>query len=189
MRRAAIVASWIGWLTAAALTAGCGPDAADTHAPLAGVSGSAGRADAGAVAGAANSGGTDAPDGPAVQFERDVYPIISARCAIAGCHVTGTTTNHFTDFSTADRTYVRWVNAPGFDFCSESPDGGIFVQRTIVVPGAPEQSYLVALITSTREEPCPQLHNPRMPPPAMAPLAGEQIETIVSWIRAGALAD
>src|SRR5688500_16821778 len=134
VRRAGSVARWIGWLTAAAWAAGCGPGAAD------------------------------ASDSSAVQFDRDVYPIVSARCAIAGCHVTGTTTNHFTDFSTADSTYVRWVNAPGFDFCSE-PDGGIFVQRTIVVPGDPEQSYLVALITSTRVEPCPQLHNPRMPPP------------------------
>jgi hypothetical protein len=183
------MASWIGWLTASAWTAGCGPDAAETHAPQAGVGSSGGRAGTHAGAGSPISGGTDAPDGPAVQFERDVYPIVGARCAIAGCHVTGTTTNHFTDFSTPGGTYVRWVNAPGFDFCSEPPDGEIFVRRTIVVPGAPEQSYLVALITSTREEFCPQMHNPRMPPPPMPPLAGEQVATIVSWIREGALDD
>lgn len=142
----------------------------------------------GGQATAGSSGAADATEATIGPFVGDVYPIVRARCALAGCHVSGTTTNHFTDFSTADSTYVRWVNAPGFDFCSE-PDGGIFVQRMIVVPFAPEQSYLVDKITSTRVEPCPQQHSPRMPPPPMSPLDAKQIEAIVSWIRDGALRD
>jgi hypothetical protein len=167
--RAMATAIWLACLVAAACSA-----AGDPSSPQAGESGAPGNAGSSAVA------------ATSVELTRDVFPIVRERCAIVGCHVSGTTTNHFTDFSTPESTYVRWVNAPGFDFCSE-PDGGIFVERTIVVPFAPEQSYLVAKITSTREEPCPQLHSPRMPPPPMPPLASDQVETIVTWIREGAL--
>jgi hypothetical protein len=39
------------------------------------------------------------------------------------------------------------------------------------------------------EEPCPQLHSPRMPPPPMPPLAADQIQIIVTWIQEGAVDD
>jgi len=121
-----------------------------------------------------------------VSFANDVHPIVASWCAVSGCHDTGTTQNHVTNFSTPESTYNRWVNAPGFDFCTDEP--GVYVQRTIVVPGDPDASYLVWKITSTTTEPCQDpTHSRRMPPAPREPLAPASIETIVTWIREGAL--
>lgn len=53
----------------------------------------------------------------AVSFTSNIYPTVATCCAVAGCHVSATPTNHYTDFSPAALTYARWVNTPGSDFC------------------------------------------------------------------------
>jgi hypothetical protein len=121
-----------------------------------------------------------------VSFVNDVYPIVAASCALVGCHELGTVTNHMTDYTTAEKTHARWVNGPGFDFCTDGPD--LFVQRVIVVPGDPDASYLVTKIAPSTDVPCQDpTHHRRMPPDPLAPLGAEAIAKIVQWIREGAL--
>ena len=121
-----------------------------------------------------------------VSFVNDVYPIVAASCALVGCHDTGITTNHWTDYTTAEKTHARWVNGPGFDFCTDGPEP--YVQRVAVVPGDPDASYLVTKIAPPTDEPCQDpTHHRRMPPDPMSPLSAESIGKVVQWIREGAL--
>ena len=154
--------------------------------------------DAGTVTAAAPAGtsaGTTATAGSAagsmasgVSFARDIHPTVRSTCAVGGCHELSATSNHFTDFTTPASTYTRWVNQPAFDFCvDEGAGNGGFVQRTIVVPGHPEDSVLIEKISSTRVEPCNAMHHPRMPPPPRPPLTPEQIATWTRWVFEGAL--
>jgi hypothetical protein len=146
---------------------------------------------------ACSGGGGEAPtdagssDHPAagVSFVNDVYPIVAASCAVAGCHVTADVMTHWTDYTSAEKTYMRWVNGPGFDFCTdESRMTGGYTARTIVVPGDPDGSYLVLKIAPPNDSPCQDpTHHRRMPPDPMAALSAESIATIVAWIREGAL--
>ena len=100
----------------------------------------------------------------------------------------GSTTNHWTDYTTADKTYTRWVNGPGFDFCIDSTTVGIYAQRVIVVPGDPGASYLVTKIAPPTDAPCQDpTHHRRMPPDPREPLPQSAIDTIVRWISEGAL--
>jgi hypothetical protein len=120
-----------------------------------------------------------------VSFANDVYPIVSASCALTGCHDMGITTNHWTDYTTAEATYTRWVNGPGFDFCTDQPP---YVQRVIVVPGDPDASYLMLKIAPPTDAPCQDpTHHRRMPPDPREPLTAASIETIRTWIAEGAL--
>jgi hypothetical protein len=121
-----------------------------------------------------------------VSFVNDVYPIVAASCALVGCHDMSIVTNHWTDYTTAEKTHVRWVNGPGFDFCTDGPEP--FVQRVAVVPGDPDASYLVTKIAPPTDEPCQDpTHHRRMPPDPLAPLSAESIGKVVQWIREGAL--
>lgn len=72
------------------------------------------------------------------------------------------------------------------DFCIETdrPEG--YELRTLVVPGHPEESYLLEKLTSTRTELCRAGHWPRMPPLSYPPLAAAQIAMIRDWIQNGA---
>jgi hypothetical protein len=147
----------------------------------------------GAVGSAGGSAGSSA-DGTGsttsgVSFARDVFPTVLSTCAVAGCHELSTTSNHFTDYTTATSTYTRWVNGPAFDFCADVVDGGngLFAMRTIVVPGHPEDSVLIERIASTRTEPCRDMHHPRMPPAPRPPLTAEQVATWTRWVAEGAL--
>jgi hypothetical protein len=116
----------------------------------------------------------------------DVYPIVAASCALVACHAMSSMTNHWTDYTTAEKTHMRWVNGPGFDFCTDGPDP--FVQRVAVVPGEPDASYLVTKIAPPTDEPCQDpTHHRRMPPDPLAPLGAESIGKVVQWIREGAL--
>ena len=133
-----------------------------------------------------------APDQPGggVSFVNDVYPIVAASCALAGCHDMGITTNHWTDYTTPESTYQRWVNGPGFDFCSDLPSNGAYEPRIIVIPGDPINSYLLLKIAPPTEEPCRDpTHHRRMPPAPMDPLPPAAIDTIISWVKQGALAN
>jgi hypothetical protein len=142
------------------------------------------RADTGAVIDAS----ADAAASGTVSFSRDIYPLVEVGCALPACHDTATVTNHFSNLSSAASTYARWVNGPGFDFCADPPmGGGLYVERIIVVPGRPEQSYLVEKLSSTREDTCRSNHHPRMPPPPRPRWTAAQVAAVVSWIRQGAL--
>lgn len=124
--------------------------------------------------------------GAGISFATDVYPIVASSCALSGCHDTSTNQNHWTDFSTPARTYMRWVNGLGFDFCTDDTTVP-FVQRPIVAPGDPEASYVVMKIAPRTDEPCQDpTHSRRMPPSPRPPLAPAQIETIITWIGEGA---
>ena len=130
----------------------------------------------------------DGGDAGGVSFVNDVYPIIAASCAVSGCHDMGITTNHWTDYTTADKTYTRWVNGPGFDFCIDDTTTGIYAPRVIVVPGDPGASYLVTKIAPPTDAPCQDpTHHRRMPPDPREPLPQSAIDTIVRWISEGAL--
>ena len=134
--------------------------------------------------GSDGGGGAGGSAASGVSFARDLYPTVRSTCAIGGCHELSTTTNHFTDYTTPESTYARWVNGPAFDFCIE---GEGFATRTIVVPGHPGDSVLIERISSTRVEPCNSMHHPRMPPPPRSPLSPEQIATWTRWVAEGAL--
>ncbi len=136
----------------------------------------------------AHDGGADGSSDQqtTVSFVNDVYPIVAASCALVECHAMGIVTNHWTDYTTAEKTYMRWVNSPGFDFCTDGPDP--IVQRVTVVPGDPDASYLVTKIAPPTDEPCQDpTHHRRMPPDPLAPLSAESIGKVVQWIREGAL--
>jgi hypothetical protein len=124
-------------------------------------------------------------DGP-VSFSRNIYPFVFALCATSNCHDRATVMNHRANFSSAEMAYARWVNAPGQDFCDPAAVG-LFTDRVVVVPGHPEQSFLLEKLTSTRTELCRDAHWPRMPPPPAPPLDSERIDLIRRWIAAGAL--
>ena len=114
----------------------------------------------------------------------DVYPIIAASCALAGCHDMGITTNHWTDYTTPEATYSRWVNGRGLDFCVDQPADGIYTSRVVVVPGDPMSSYLLLKIAPPTGGP---LRGPD-PPPAHAARADGSlppaaIDTITSGSR------
>jgi hypothetical protein len=131
-----------------------------------------------------DAGPSDQQMGP-VGFANDVYPIVSASCALTGCHDMALNKNHWTDYTTAERTYVRWVNGPGFDFCTDHPP---YVQRVIVVPGDPVASYLMLKIEPPTDAPCQDpTHHRRMPPDPGEALAAASIEMIRTWIAEGAL--
>ena len=96
-----------------------------------------------------------------IDFNRDVRPILSETCF--QCH--GPDKNHLEA-----------------DLRLDEGDG-LFRERdgmTIVIPGKPEASELIARITSTEDD-------VRMPPPeAGRALSAEQIEIIRTWIAQGA---
>lgn len=118
-----------------------------------------------------------------VSFARDVFPVVKAKCAVAGCHDTFTIANHGTNFTAEDSTYQRWLEGPGTDFCV--PIG--FVSKRLVVAGRPEQSLLIEKITSMREELCNSAHHPRMPPRPRPPLPAVEIDLFTTWVVEGAL--
>ena len=136
---------------------------------------------------ATDAGPSDQQTGT-VSFVNDVYPTISATCALTGCHDMAITTNHWSDYTTAEKTYMRWVNGPGFDFCIDAPVTGQFAQRIIVVPGDPVASYLMLKIAPPTDAPCQDpTHHRRMPPDPREPLTTASIDAIRTWIAEGAL--
>jgi hypothetical protein len=158
---------------------------------LVGCSGAGGASSMAAIdAGPSNldAGSRDQQTGT-VSFANDVYPIISPSCALTGCHDMAITTNHWSDYTTAEKTYMRWVNGPGFDFCTdEALTTGLYVPRVIVVPGDPDASYLMLKIAPPTDAPCQDpTHHRRMPPDPREPLTAASIETIRTWIAEGAL--
>jgi hypothetical protein len=106
--------------------------------------------------------------------------ILSSSCAITGCHNNGGGTTH-TDLRDNTGLYMRLMAIPP----STAPSA--CRNRTIVVPGMPTQSLIVAMIDvpSAARMNC----GARMPDgcPTNRPcLTLAQIQTIKDWITAGA---
>ena len=107
-----------------------------------------------------------------------VAAIIAPNCAVSGCH-DAITKEHGMDLSTAEGIYAGFVNQRGLDHCKNTT-----LPR--VVPGNPNGSYVMTKITATMKA-C-ELWDP-MPPPPKQLLTTEQIESIRTWILAGARRD
>lgn len=107
-----------------------------------------------------------------------VAAVVVPNCAVSGCH-DAITKEHGMDLSTPEGIYAGWVNQRGLDHCKNTT-----LPR--VVPGNPNGSYVMTKITATMKA-C-ELWDP-MPPPPKPLLNMDQIETIRSWILAGARRD
>ncbi len=112
------------------------------------------------------------PPGDSVTLSGDVQPILTANCAVSGCHA-GTSPAVGQNLS-AGQAYAAIVNVPS----QEAPD----LMR--VRPSLPDSSYLVHKIQGTQGSVGGS--GGRMPLGGN-PLTAEQIATIRAWITAGAL--
>lgn len=160
------------------------PDASSSSGSSGGSSGAGGSgggggapADAGADRGSMGSPDT-APVAAAPKLSTDVAPIAKMRCAVAGCH-DPVKKEHGMDVSTPAGIMTSWVNKMTADHCQNNK------AVTRVVPGMPDASFVVKLITSTNY--CAEIK--RMPPPPLPTLTPAQIQTIRDWIAAGAKND
>ena len=103
-----------------------------------------------------------------------VTAIVIPNCAVSGCH-DAQTKEHGMDLSSAANIYDAWVNRKGLDHCRNA-------LRLRVVPGAPDESYVMVKILGT--ETCDL--SQRMPAPPRAQLTDDQIQVIRAWIASGA---
>src|SRR5687768_12844699 len=124
------------------------PDASSSSGGSGGSSGAGGSggggaapADAGADRGSMGSPDT-APVAAAPKLSTDVAPIAKMRCAVAGCHDPAKK-EHGMDVSTPMGIMTGWVNKMTADHCQNNK------AVTRVVPGMPDASFVVKLITST----------------------------------------
>ena len=112
------------------------------------------------------------PPAPVVTISEtpdSVQAVFTARCAKAGCHVTGTAV--FGEVLETGRSYATTVNVPA----GERP------ALTRIRPFQPDSSYLVMKIRGT-----PGITGSRMPldgPPFLSPADSS---TLVNWVKAGA---
>lgn len=102
-----------------------------------------------------------------VTLSGDVQPILTANCALSGCHA-GAFPAEGMNLSTG-QTHGNTVGVPSNQF-----EGA-----TRVIPGDPENSYLVRKIEGRN------INGVRMPSGG-SPLTQQQINTIRAWIAAGA---
>lgn len=107
---------------------------------------------------AAHYGGSRRASAPAVDFNRDVRPILNQTCV--SCH-----------------GGVRQKNGVSFIYRDEALGKGTSGRRTIV-PGHPEASELIARVSSTDPEVRMPYHAPPLPP--------QQIALLKQWIKEGA---
>jgi hypothetical protein len=95
-------------------------------------------------------------DPDSVYFENDIFPILQASCAYAGCH----------DAATAQ----DGVNLTSYFSIIQTGD---------IKPGNPNGSDLYEVITENDPD-------KRMPPPPNNPLSSAQTQLIYTWIQQGA---
>jgi cytochrome c5 len=110
-----------------------------------------------------------------VSYARDVRPIFAVRCV--RCHFTGVPgirvdlENPFDPEHGVVNRPNTWPDAP---------------TQVLVVPGKPEESFLIEKITRTDLDPATE----GVPMPRKgAPLTADELETVRSWIAAGASDD
>jgi hypothetical protein len=104
---------------------------------------------------------------PGVSSTTDVQPILSASCALTGCH--GGNSPQASMSLAADRTFSNTVDVTSSGYAPAKR----------IVPGDPEASVLYNKITDTGA------FGGDMPP-GPAALGAAEIETIRAWIEAGA---
>lgn len=162
-------------------------DAGSSSGGSGGAGGSSGAGGSGGSGGspadaAADRGSMGSPDtglvAAAPKLSTDVAPFVKMRCGIAGCH-DPVKKEHGMDVSTPAGIMSSWVNKMTADHCMNNK------AVTRVVPGMPDASFVVKLITSTNY--CSEVK--RMPPPPLPTLTPAQIQTIRDWIAAGAKND
>ena len=95
---------------------------------------------------------------------RDLQPIFSARCAVAGCHITATQANLGVVLKDTATTYASVVNVPS----------GQIPGVVRVVPGDSTQSWLMVLLDTGEM------------PKEGAMLSQGTLDTIRNWIDQGA---
>jgi hypothetical protein len=106
----------------------------------------------------------------------DVTPIVSLRCAVAGCH-DPVKREHNMNLATAATIYESWVGKTTADHCRSNM---IFPR---VMPGRPEMSFVITVMEGVGR--CADL--PRMPPAPRPAVPPADIKIIRDWIAAGAL--
>jgi hypothetical protein len=134
-------------------------------------------ADARPMDSSAGEGPVTTPAAP--KLSTDVLPITKMRCALAGCH-DPIKHEHSMDLSTAATVYAGWVNKPTADHCRNN------IAVTRVVPGKPENSFVVTLIEAPPGR-CAEVR--RMPPAPMPQLPQAEVQVIREWVAAGAKND
>jgi len=123
----------------------------------------------------AGDGTTDPGNGPGnatATFAGDVQPIFTANCAFSGCHGGGSPAQGMN--LSAGQAYQSIVGVPSVELPS--------MDR--IEPGQPDQSYLVNKIQGTQASVGGS--GQRMPL-GMSPLSQDDIDTIRSWVEAGAI--
>jgi hypothetical protein len=145
-----------------------------------GSSGGAGGGSSNDAGGNRDSSGSGADSiGPAApKLSTDVLPIAKANCARSGCH-DPMKKEHGMDVSTAAGIMMSWVNRQTADHCKNN------ATVTRVMPGKPENSFVITLISTQMY--CNEIK--RMPPPPLPMLSPDQIKTIRDWVSAGAKND
>ena len=113
----------------------------------------------------------DNPDNGTPTFSGDVQPILTANCALSGCHG-GASPAQGMNLS-AGQAFQNTVNVAS----AELPT----MDR--IEPGQPDQSYLVNKIQGTQASVGGS--GQRMPL-GMSPLSQDDINTIRAWVEAGA---
>ncbi|MFO0744861.1 MAG: hypothetical protein U1F43_04185 [Myxococcota bacterium] len=134
-------------------------------------------ADATGDTGVDNSGDDDASTAGGATFA-EVYDLLQA-CTF--CHGTRLPRGGFSLGVDAESAYAALVDVPASnDLCTDPP-------HTRVVPGHPEQSLLYEKLSGTQDcgDPMPSPNGEINP----VPFTPEQLETVRSWIAAGALDD
>jgi len=116
--------------------------------------------------GPTSTGGDDPPDNPT--FAADIQPILTANCAVSGCHNLTAQAGLNLSLGVAHNNTVGVTS-------TEVPS----LKR--IVAGNSNNSFLVKKIEGI------QSSGTRMPPPPRSALSSAQINTIKTWIDAGAL--
>ncbi len=127
---------------------------------------------------ASNGGSGGGPSGPP-KFSTHVAPLLKMTCALSDCH-DAIKKEHGMDYSAAPAAvHAMIVNKVSADHCNGD------AATTRVMPGQPQNSYMVMLIEGINR--CEDV--PRMPPPPKEALKPADILMIREWITAGALND
>jgi hypothetical protein len=142
---------------------------------------------------------TSTPPAATPTYEKDIYPIFQASCALTGCHGANTQASDpdagpprgvFISPSDKDVTYQKLVNV----------DSTYFKGTKLIVPGEPENSLVMRKMDGTQNDlstcPAKGACGTSMPPPEdPADTSGSQLlsqkkrDRVRAWIKAGAQND
>jgi hypothetical protein len=118
-----------------------------------------------------------------VDFLRDVMPVLETKCALAGCHISGS--NH--PWLDSNRTNGTCFNVAYQSLVSSS-------QSNYVNPGEARTSPLIWSLFGRRtsrpwDTTPPSRPIQLMPPKGSEPLTSEELQTVIEWVDLGALWD